>query len=140
MDKKKIKLSFQPDFNFKLLGLGSRENDYKLSWTINKVLNTNLSKADNLGIKNPKFSDIQEFSIYSYFPEDTEEEILLISNRCQNGYLIEELKNIDYFLLFRGLGDEIFTSKSQIIKTIDEVFAVIEINPDSLKSKQKFIF
>jgi hypothetical protein len=140
MDKKTIKLSFQPDFDFKLLGIGSRENDYKLSWALNKLLNINLSKADDLEIKNPKFSDIQLFSVYSYVPDDSEEEIHLISNRCIDGYYIEELKNIDYFLLIKGFEEvvsEPFTSK---IKSLDEVFVVLTINPDSLKSKQKFIF
>ncbi|MBN2682530.1 MAG: IPExxxVDY family protein [Bacteroidales bacterium] len=140
MEKKNVKLSYQPDFDFQLLGLASRENDYKLSWAINKALNINLSKSPDLEIKNPKFSEIQSFSVYSYFLEEREEEILLISNRCAHGYLIEELKNIDFFLLFRGFNKIEIINYSSEIKLLDELFAVLNIDVESLKSKQKFIF
>lgn len=140
MDKKNVKFDFKPDMDFRLLGLGCRENDYRLSWAINKAMNINLAKSENLEIKNPKFSEIQQFSVYVNEVEESEEELLLISNRCENGYLIEELKNIDYFLLFRNYPKDDFKSFIPVVKSIDEILLVVEIDPKELKSGQKFIF
>ena len=53
--KKKIhKLAFDFESDFKLIGIASHENDYRLSWAINKSLNIDFIKADDLLIHHPK--------------------------------------------------------------------------------------
>ena len=40
----KKKLSYKPEYNFTLIGVSSRENDFKISWAINKKLSFNLTR------------------------------------------------------------------------------------------------
>ena len=64
----------------------------------------------------------------------------LISNRCDNGFLLEELKNIDYLLLIEP-NDEVFKISDVItkIKSIPFVAAIFPIEISSLKNKKRIL-
>lgn len=81
---------------------------------MNNFLEFKLSKADNLKNYNEQLGINQEFSVFNY--DNEEIQYNLISNRCDNGFLIGQLKNIDYFLLLKGEGKE---------KVVDEVISKI---------------
>ena len=53
----------------------------------------------------------QEFSLYRYYDEETYLDYHLIANRCEDGFLLEELKNIDYFLRISGDCEDDFTER-----------------------------
>ena len=141
MTKKVHKLQYTPEYLFLLIGISSHQNDYRLSWAINNKLNLKLIKTENLKIVNKKLSVTQFFSVYNFDDEDNQLIYNLISNRCDNGFLLEELKNIDFLL--QVLGD---TNESYIknllkgLKEIDIINTSFTINADSLKSRQKLIF
>ncbi len=118
MKKKSHKLIYEPDYSFLLIGISSHENDYHISWLINRKLGLSLRKVRNLQIFNKKLGENQEFSIYSF--ENDERSLLynLISNRCDNGFLIEEIKNIDYLLQILGVVSE--KDQEKIINTLKE--------------------
>lgn len=141
MEKKKIhKLSVSRKQDFFLVAVSSHENDYRVSWSINNSLNLKLTRSDNLKIYNDRLKEEQEFSNFSY--DDTELYIRynLISNRCSNGFLLHEYKNIDFFLQLTGelaenqIND--IVSKLKQIDIITTAFLVRELSPKSL---QKFL-
>ena len=99
MKKKNQKLYYQPEPDFHLIGIASHENDYRLSWALNKKLLVNFIRSENLEIKDLKKNSVSFFSVFSTDDEQEDIRLILISNRCDNGFLIEELKNIDYFLI-----------------------------------------
>jgi len=78
---------------FTLLGISSHENDYRLSWSINEQLGLAFTKNENLVA-----GDGREFTCFVH--EDEYQSLLLISNRCENGFLLEKFKNIDFILKF----------------------------------------
>jgi len=86
------------DFRFLLVGISSHENDYRVSWAINNNLDMTLKRSGSLEVYNPRISQNQEFSVYQYTDQDTLLHYYLISNRCDNGFLLEEMSNIDYIL------------------------------------------
>jgi hypothetical protein len=106
-----------------------------LSWAINRVLGSNFRKAENLiSGSGPKNSEMLEFSMFQFVKEDGLLKMNLISNRCPDGFLIRELKNVDYFLQIFGddtkaLTDNILSG----VKSVDIVLAVFNIPKDIIK-------
>ncbi|MCH7658487.1 MAG: IPExxxVDY family protein [Bacteroidetes bacterium] len=135
--KKKHKLTFQFDFNFFLLGISSSENDYRLSWEINKKLKISLKKSKDHVIKRKETE--QFFPVYM-FDDELYIQYFLIGNHCENGYLIEELRNIDYFLQIHG--DLTDRQQEQIISSVRNIKGItglFKLDINSLKSKNKLI-
>jgi len=89
-----IKLEALP-INFSVIGISSHENDYRLSWSINEQLGYKFTHGDSLvtGAGN-------EFTRFIH--EDDNQRLMLISNRCDNGFLFEKYKNFDFILKFDG--------------------------------------
>ena len=138
MKKKKHKLTFQLDFNFFLLGISSSENDYHLSWKINKALEINLKRSSDHTIKKKEIEQV--FLVYTLYDDDAYLQYSLISNKSENGFLIEELRNIDYFL---KIHDDLSENQKQhltsSIMNINGVTGVFKLNINTLKSKNKLI-
>jgi len=89
---------------FTLMGISSHENDYRLSWSINEQLGLTFAQEENLVA-----GDGREFSCFVH--EDDGQTLLLISNRCDNGFLLEKYKNIDFILKFNAELNETEISK-----------------------------
>lgn len=141
MSKKVHKLNLEPEYSFKLIGISSHENDYRLSWALNNHLNIELTKNPDLEILNHKFAERQNFSLYSFEDEDTFLKYNLLSNTCDNGFLIEEMKNIDFFLqVFGEVPDSFMDSLNKQLKSVDVITATFIIDPNNLKSKSKLIY
>ena len=138
MKKKKHKLSFQLDFNFFLLGISSSENDYRLSWEMNEKLEISLRKSTDHVIKKKEIEQV--FLVYTFYDEEVYLQYSLIVNKSEKGFLIEELRNIDYFLQIHGdLSDN---QKQQIIssvKNIKGVSGIFKLDINTLKSKNRLI-
>ena len=141
MTKKSHKLIVEDDFHFFLVGISSHENDYRLSWAINTHLKMALKRADNLQIHNPRIKQDQEFSLYQFTDLETVLHYNLIANRCDNGFLLEEMKNIDYVLKITGDASKNFPEQLvNKLKKIDIITTAFEIDPSELKSRKKLLF
>jgi hypothetical protein len=141
MTKKSHKLIVEDDFQFFLLGISSHENDYRLSWAINTYLKMAFKRTDNLEIHNPRINQNQEFSMYQFTDPETLLHYFLIANRCDNGFLLEEMKNIDYVLKITGDTNKNFSGQLvNKLKKIDIITTAFEINPSELKSRKKLLF
>jgi len=105
---KKHKLDLAIDEDFCLLGVVSDEPDYKLCWMINQSLDMNFEKQEDLQLFHPRLKMEQVFSLFTYLDEHALITFRIIRNRTENGYYLDELKNIDYLIHIQG---EINTSK-----------------------------
>ncbi len=135
------KLKYKPEFEFELIGISTIEDDYKISWAINKCLDIKLQRDDNLEIKNEKKSTVQSFSVFKGFFSGTGDKIKLVANKSFEGFLIEELKNIDFFLVIYS--DKEKSPVKIIIKELKSNSAIniaLIIDPNKLKSKEKLLF
>lgn len=129
-------MSIDPQFGFELFGLASHENDYRLAWAINKALGIQLVKTNDLQLKRKQ--QLQSFSRMKFFSEhDVFYE--LISNASENGYLINNLKNIDFFL--KVTGDLMIEQLDQMrlkLKEAQGVIAVFAIDLSTIKNPEVF--
>lgn len=138
MTVKLHKLDFTVEYEFDLIGISSHQNDYRISWALNTELNFGLIKTDNLIVSITSNKENQIFSKYSYVDDDNLNLYHLISNRCDNGFLLEEYKNIDFILMIIGEYDKNFLpSLLNKIKLIDIIIFAFQIDIELLKKKSK---
>jgi hypothetical protein len=139
MGKKDVhKLTPVSEQSFVLLGISSHENDYRLTWALNEQLGFHFVKTDNHRSYNTKLKESQEFSAYLFPGDDYSGYCKLISNRCDNGFLLEELKAIDFFLLIED--DYVRPTVAGLvvkIKAIPLVSAVFVLDLPSIKGRAR---
>jgi len=105
---KKHKLDLAIDEDYCLLGVVSDEPDYKLCWMINHSLEMNFERQEDLQLFHPRLNKEQVFSIFSFHDENALITFRIIRNRAEDGYYLDDLKNIDYLIHIQG---EIDTSR-----------------------------
>jgi hypothetical protein len=132
---KSIKLNIVPEFNFQLIALVTSEPIYRVSWLLNENLDIQLKEAPPLQTYHNKIQVVQEFSVFQFVDED-ESVMQLIQNKSQHGYLIEEQKQVDFWLKTE---DSKFAEPDLVrkIKSIKNINLAFEVKPGSLKSKNR---
>jgi len=128
------------DFNFYLLGISSHSHDYRLCWAINKSLDFQLERDEKEIVIRRANGELISFSLYHYFIEEFEVQIELISNKSENGYLVPELKQADYFLKIEDHYPESLSEIVEGLRKLPLVNMVFEIDVETLKSKQNLLF
>lgn len=140
---KKNKLIANIDFDFSLLAVASQLKEYKLAWLINRELDVNLVKQQDEIFH---FLGDDKLFISNYLYQTEHSRIRLVCNRSKEGsptvqYLVPELKQFDYLMLIEGFdytwGDG---DPRDIIKEINGVQMVNQIEVDQLKSRDNLIF
>lgn len=139
---KKSKLLIEHTYDFELLGLVSPVKDYKMAWLINRDLDVNLIKSDDLLLE---FVTLPSLKISQYFLSLPHGFVQLLRNKALNStnqvsYLIPELKSMDYFLLVQ---DETFqisinTFANQLAKN-RYIQNVMKLDVSKLKSKENLL-
>jgi len=131
-------LSFEYDYDFQLIGLYCHFKDYRLAWALNKRFEFDFVKQDPYSIKNKE--DTQEFSYYTFLIEHQELYYYLLANRSEQGLLIPERKDIDYFIIIDGIYER--SKKKEFLSqlsALNEVLSAVEVNPKGLRSKQNLL-
>ncbi|MET3503825.1 hypothetical protein ABIC45_005463 [Mucilaginibacter rubeus] len=134
-------LKFEIDFDFVLIAVTSSLKDYRVCFLINKYLNFNFVKTDDLEVDIYPGSEPVLFSLYRYSWETTETDFFFIGNKGSDGYLVPEIKSADYFLMIRNYIDdnELDTIISSLNK-IPEIVAAVKIDPKKIKSRENLLF
>lgn len=139
MNKKILRLSL--DLNFELLALTSPLRDYRLCHMLNTRMHFNFKKAEDYVLNLSVNGGPTYFSKYTDYWDAGENELYLLSNKGSEGYLLPEMSRVDYFMLIKGYvdGHDIQHILSGINR-IDDIHAVIQIEPAKVKSKENLIF
>ena len=139
MPKKVHKLKDQQEEAFQLIAIASHQSDYRLSWALNRKLNWNFQKAEDLTVQNPKSSGEQHFNTYSY-TDSHNRTIYLIANKSADGFLFPSMTNIDFLLKANGLPDNDIHLMITRIRQIDFVITAFRLENLSSKDRKKIIF
>ena len=139
---KKAVLHIEHTYDFELLGLVSPVKDYKMAWLINRELNLNLVRSEDLEIE---FLSLAGLKISQFFLSLPHGFVQLLKNKALNSthqisYLIPELKSIDYFLLIQ---DQTFqlsinTFANQLAKN-PFIQNIMKLDISKLKSKENLL-
>jgi hypothetical protein len=140
MPKKIHTLKEKEIIDFGLIGISTPENDYRMSWMLNNAFEFKLSRREDLEIFHRKLDDPQAFHQFRYFDEESMMHYRLLANKCENGYLLEEMPNLDYILQIIGeLDREYIEGMVRKLRSLDGIALAASINPASLKSRKKLM-
>jgi hypothetical protein len=131
-------LKFEIDLDFVLIAITTSLRDYRLCHYINKRLNFNF-------IKSPDLELIQNgapvyFSLYQYHWEASETDFYFIGNKGSDGYLVPEMRKVDYFIMIRNYiaGDELEKLVSDVNR-MPEIVAAVKVDPKKIKSRENLL-
>ncbi|HEX8545431.1 MAG TPA: IPExxxVDY family protein [Cytophagaceae bacterium] len=135
----RLTLKYELDLDFVLIAITSQLKDYMLCFKLNKQLNINFYKIDELVIES-NAKDIF-FSRYQYQLPESETDVYLLANKGDQGYLVPEMKQVDYFIIIRNyISEEEVEQFVDSINKLPEVLVAVEVEPRKLKSKENLIF
>ena len=127
------------EFDFLLIGIVCQHKDYRLCHELNRKLELNLVREKDYEVT---ISKRMHPALFSFFKFENEEQDLyyVFENKGQHSLLIQEQKQIDYFLMIR----ESFQRQniSELVNTIKQIPVVLgayAIDPRSLKSREYFL-
>jgi hypothetical protein len=136
--KKIVKLQIGETNSFTLIGISSHENDYRLVWAMNNAFSFQFTRIENLVIFDQKINTDLEFSRFIFSDEDKYLTYHLISNRCPDGFLFPEIKNLDYLLQITGeLDEKQLAALIRNLKKTGIISAAFFIDPKQLKDADK---
>ena len=137
---KKHKLFTELSFDFGLIGISCHEKSYKLVWAINNNTGLNLVEDANIEIVE---KGAKESTFFPRFSFENENGVFynLVSNKTENGFLIPELSNFDYFMQLTGnTTSEIRDSLIKEFRNVDIIMASLKIDPKCLRNKDRFLY
>lgn len=138
MSKYHLRVDF--DFEFSLICIISSLKDYRLCWSLNRLLNIELSRQADLAVTNPKKRQESFFNLFQYEDQINFLHYFLIANKASGAYLLPELKQVDYLLMLKG--DSAGETKAEVLqqlKNFPGIQALFEANPAELRSRQNLI-
>jgi len=134
-------LKFEIDLDFVLIAVTTSLKDYRVCYLINKYLNFNFIKTDDLAVDiYPSINPVY-FSLYTYNWEASETDFFFIANKGSEGYLIPEMKKADYFLMIKNyIDDNDLENLISALNRIPEIVAAVKIDPKKIKSRENLLF
>ena len=139
--KKKHTLEFDVDYDYDMIGICSPNNDYRIVWAMNELLNIRLEKSvEDFIIVNQKGEKKSEHPFYQFSDEENFLELFFIKNKFEGKYLIPENKQIDYFFFL--LHNQLYKIPDLItkLKTIPTIHGAYEFDPTDFASTEFIIF
>jgi hypothetical protein len=128
-------------FDFDLIGISTNIPDYQLVAKINQALFIDLERKREDYTLTLNSNELKKFKWYSFIPNDDDLEIYLIVNRGEKGFLVEEIKQMNSFLLIFGELDYLKPNEvAQKIQSIPQVISSSILEIEKLKSKNNFVF
>ena len=130
----RIKLKINPHNDYVLLGLVSSEPDYKLSLSLNNKFKISLKNISPVILSGDNNSE-PAFSRFSN--NDSAEDMVfnLVSNRSGKNFLLKKLRNIDFLFQIHSENEININNITSILREIDIVTAVFNIDINTLKDK-----
>ena len=127
-------------YDFILIGIVSTFRDFRICRDINTTLELELQRGSDYTILDGKRDTELAFSFFEYNTEQ-EDQYFVISNKTEEGLLIPERKQLDYFLLIKpGMTPIDPTEIIKHLQTVAGFQAVFTLDVRTLKSKGNLLF
>ena len=141
MAKKILKVFGGDEFDFLLFGIVSQQREYRLCHFLNQRLSLTLQRdKKDYEIMKPKNRQTLGFALFRYEPED-KARFFLFANKTTGGFLIPDLKKMDYFLLIKDYQNQVNAELLlQEIKSIPLVLGAYPLEPEQLRSRENLVF
>ena len=137
--KKTLDFDYGEHLDFALIGIVCAHKDFRLCFEMDKTLEIKLCKEDDFELKKDRRGSASNFSQYHYNNGDNEQYIVL-GNKGSNGYFINELRHVDYFLLIKNISP--FHTMENIIEQLKKISIITRveiIEATHYKSSENFL-
>ncbi len=133
-------MTFDIELEFDLFCIISSVRDYRLCWMMNRALDIDLRREEELEMHYPKKRKLAYFNTYQHIDELNRAKYDLIANKETGEYLIPELKQVDHLFLIEDFSSGIEKKEMlSILRNIPAVEAVFQTDPNELRSKHNLI-
>lgn len=137
----KYTLSFEPEYNYDIIGICTHQSDYRLAWSLNESLNLQLSKAsDNFVVNTKKEVVVANHTYFLQEEFEHEENYYLIKNKQDGKLLIPELFQMDYLFFILNQQKEVTFQLLQKIKEHPLVITSAVFDPEEFDSCAQIVF
>jgi hypothetical protein len=114
-------LKFEIDLDFVLIAVTTSLKDYRICYYINKCLNFNFTRIDDLALDSHVNGAPMLFSLYHYVWESTETDF--------------------YFIMIKNyIDDDDLENMISALNKIPEIVAAVKIDPKKIKSRENLLF
>lgn len=128
------------EYPFEVIGIVSSAKEYRLCHLLNKKLEKNFVRVDDLSMVLNKQGDDALFCMFVH-TEDPAEKHILVGNRGNNAWFFPEIKNVDYLLIVRDPGSWFDIEETlRQVRSIEIVNGAYSIEFAKLKSKENLLF
>ncbi len=140
---KKYQLTFDPEYDYEMIGISSHHHDFRLAWNINKHLDFKLGSSMEpfqIKVTRKKVEELLNFTMFDYFDEQNKVNYYLIKNKEAGKLLISECASIDYFLFIH---EKEMADTDEILKklrAVPSILAVFKFNPQDFTSTENIFF
>ena len=140
--KTTLRIDYTADLDFSLTGISCGMKDYRLCFELNRALDLELERVEDLilPLARPGASTIH--SCFSCCGGEGEM-YYLISNRDRNGagYFVPEHRNLNFLFVITGEGGRhLHDSVTDEIRRIQVVEAAFDVPPSGIKGADAFLF
>ena len=134
-------LKFEIDLDFVLIAVTTSLKDYRICYLINKYLNFNFTRVEDLKLDMGTFAAPALFSLFHYSWEATETDFYFIGNKGSESYLVPEMREADYFIMIKNyIDDDDLDSMISALNKVPEIVAAVKIDPKKIKSRENLLF
>lgn len=141
MAKFTLETDDEDEADYLLVAISSHAKAYRLCWSLNQVMHLQLVNTNKpLLLEASRKKTAASFEVYNYHDEESRINFYLIPNKSADGYLLPELKHVDYLMMLK---ENLFINIDSIIDKIklsDQVLTAFEIKPEEVKSKENLLF
>ena len=139
---RKNKLEIEYSYDFELLGIRTSLKGYKLAWQLNKILNTNLAKQQDLVIHLKK-GVTTSYDHYSF--QTPMNAVHLFRNRPSESEntaieLVPEFPHFDYIIMTQSEERLSGNRLKEFLRAVPSIELATLIPLSALKSKDNFLF
>lgn len=142
---KTLHLEMDYDFGFALYGLVSSCRDYKMAWSLNRLLSLNLIRQKELCYEMP---DRQKLLISNFEHNDGHSIVRLFRNKAlgtstlKKPFLLPDIKEYDYVLQITGALQQYLNPQELIgrLQRLTLIQYTKQFDPLTLKHKEHLLF
>ncbi len=138
---KKHIIEVETDYEYEMIGICSHHSDYRIVWEINDKLELQFFKNPDLfKVWNSKGVVQSEHPYYIFKDIENNITFYLISNKQNNEYLIQEKKQIDFFIFL--MNNQVYPISQLInkLKDLTTIIAAYPFEPSEFNSIKNFNF
>jgi len=138
MAKVKLKLDIEPDPEVTVIGISCHEHDYRLCWAMNHAMELELTRRRE-DITEEVGGREAHFGVYDHVGHPDRGGYTLINNHGDQGVLIADQKNADYFLVVDNEVVEDVPDLVDRIRAAEFVLAAFNLPFDQLRNGHKLL-